>query len=153
MISPVLVDRALGVAAAAANRTAAAREHLLEAEGLARRFGLQPELALSLLQRGAFDPTALADGERLAQALDMHALARRVLQSGGGQRAQRIARLSERELEVLRLVAQGRTNRDIGEILVLSEKTVARHLTTIFSKTGVDNRSAATAFALRHGLA
>ncbi len=60
---------------------------------------------------------------------------------------------SECELEVLRLVAQGRTNREIARALVLSEKTVARHLTTIFTKTGVENRAGAAAYALRHGLA
>ena len=56
-------------------------------------------------------------------------------------------------LEVLGLVAQGRTNREIAAMLVLSEKTVARHLTNIFTKIGVENRAAATAFALHHGLA
>jgi DNA-binding NarL/FixJ family response regulator len=64
-----------------------------------------------------------------------------------------IAGLSDRELEVLRLVAQGRTNREIAEALVLSEKTVARHLTHIYTKTGVENRTGAAAFALRHNLA
>jgi len=68
-------------------------------------------------------------------------------------RGARVAGLSERELEVLRLVAQGRTNREIAETLVLSEKTVARHLTNIFAKTGVENRAGAAAYALRHGLA
>ncbi len=63
------------------------------------------------------------------------------------------AGLSEREAEVLRLVAAGKSNRQIAEELCLSEKTVANHLTNIFSKTGVDNRAAATAFAIRHGLA
>ena len=63
------------------------------------------------------------------------------------------AGLSEREVEVLRLVAAGHSNRKIAEQLVLSEKTVANHLTNIFIKTGTDNRAAATAFAVRHGLA
>ena len=56
-------------------------------------------------------------------------------------------------MEVLGLVAQGRTNREVAEVLSLSENTVARHLTHIFTKTGVENRAGATAFALRHGLA
>jgi DNA-binding NarL/FixJ family response regulator len=64
-----------------------------------------------------------------------------------------VAGLSNRELEVLRLLTQGRTNREIAETLTLSEKTVARHLTHIFTKTGVENRAGAVAFALRHGLA
>ena len=63
------------------------------------------------------------------------------------------AGLSSREVEVLRLVAQGKSNRQIAEALVLSEKTVINHLTSIFNKTVTDNRAAATAFAIRHGLA
>jgi DNA-binding CsgD family transcriptional regulator len=63
------------------------------------------------------------------------------------------AGLSEREAEVLRLVAAGRTNREIAESLFISEKTVANHLTSIFAKIGVENRVEATAFAIRHGLA
>ena len=61
--------------------------------------------------------------------------------------------LTEREAEVLRLVAAGKTNRQIAAELVLSEKTVARHLSNIFDKLGVSSRAAATAFALRAGIA
>jgi len=61
--------------------------------------------------------------------------------------------LSEREAEVLRLVVTGKTNREIATDLVLSEKTVARHLSNIFDKVGVSSRAAATAFALREGIA
>jgi DNA-binding CsgD family transcriptional regulator len=60
--------------------------------------------------------------------------------------------LSAREAEVLRLVAGGRTNREIATALTLSEHTVARHLQNIFAKLGVSSRSAATAFAVEHGL-
>jgi non-specific serine/threonine protein kinase len=60
--------------------------------------------------------------------------------------------LTEREAEVLRLVAAGKTNRDIAATLVISDKTVARHLENIFAKLGVSTRSAATAAALRAGL-
>ena len=95
MISPVLVDRALGVAAAAADRPAAAVQHFVEAEALARRVGLQPELALALLQHGAFDSAALAEGERVAQAIDMHELARRMLQSSTGRRTSASERQSD----------------------------------------------------------
>ena len=71
----------------------------------------------------------------------------------GGTRPHLPAGLSLREAEVLRLVAQGLSNREIAEALVISERTVANHLASIFNKTLVDNRAAATAFALRHGLA
>jgi DNA-binding NarL/FixJ family response regulator len=60
--------------------------------------------------------------------------------------------LSRRELEVLRLVASGRTNREIAATLVLSEHTVARHVQNIFGKLRVSSRTAATMFAFEHDL-
>ncbi|MCC6382606.1 MAG: response regulator transcription factor [Dehalococcoidia bacterium] len=60
--------------------------------------------------------------------------------------------LSPRELEVLQLVAEGLSNREIAERLVLSERTVINHVSHIFEKTGVENRAGATAFAFRSGL-
>jgi ATP/maltotriose-dependent transcriptional regulator MalT len=59
----------------------------------------------------------------------------------------RPARLTARELQVLRLVAAGHTNRSIGSELGLSERTVDRHLSNIFTKLGVSSRAAATAVA------
>jgi ATP/maltotriose-dependent transcriptional regulator MalT len=61
--------------------------------------------------------------------------------------------LTERELEVLRLVAEGKTNDEIASALVVSKHTVRRHLQNIFAKLGVTSRSAATAYAFRHDLA
>lgn len=61
--------------------------------------------------------------------------------------------LSAREAEVLRLVAAGKSNREIAAALSLSAKTVENHLTNAYGKLGVDNRAAATAYAVRHGLA
>jgi ATP/maltotriose-dependent transcriptional regulator MalT len=61
--------------------------------------------------------------------------------------------LTARELEVLRLVAAGRTNPQIAADLFLSEKTVARHLSNIFGKTNVTSRTAAAAYAFQHHLA
>ncbi|MFN8540248.1 MAG: tetratricopeptide repeat protein [Thermomicrobiales bacterium] len=61
--------------------------------------------------------------------------------------------LTARECEVLRLVAQGRTNREIAALLSLSDRTVARHLSNIFDKLNVPSRAGATAFALRAGIA
>jgi DNA-binding NarL/FixJ family response regulator len=60
--------------------------------------------------------------------------------------------LTARELEVLRLVASGASNKAIAAELVLSEKTVERHLSNIFAKLGVSSRAAATAFAYEHRL-
>jgi DNA-binding NarL/FixJ family response regulator len=58
--------------------------------------------------------------------------------------------LTEREAQVLRLVGAGRTNREIAAELYLSEKTVARHLSNIFTKIGVSSRASATAYAYEH---
>jgi len=62
------------------------------------------------------------------------------------------AGLTEREAEVLRLVATGLTNNEIAGRLYLSAKTVSRHLSNIFTKIGVTSRAAATAFAFEHGV-
>ena len=61
-------------------------------------------------------------------------------------------RLSGREVEVLQLVARGHTNQQIADTLILSPKTVARHLSNIFDKIEADNRSAATAYVFERGL-
>jgi DNA-binding CsgD family transcriptional regulator len=60
--------------------------------------------------------------------------------------------LTPREVEVLAAVARGRTNRQIAGALRISDKTVARHLSNIFTKLGLASRSAATAYAYEHGL-
>ena len=61
--------------------------------------------------------------------------------------------LTPRELEVLRLIAHGKTNRTIAHDLEISEKTVARHVSNIFTKLDLSSRAAATAYAFTHGLA
>ena len=173
-LAPVLIDRGLGVAALVGGDVAAARRHLVAAEAEARAAGMRPELALTLLQRGLLERQLLTSGGRprsataggplaeglgLCAELGMQELGRRTLspapaESGrGSRRGVSLAGLSRRELDVLRLVAEGRTNREIAATLVLSENTVARHLTNIFTKIGAENRAGATAFALRHGLA
>ena len=59
--------------------------------------------------------------------------------------------LSEREAEVLRLLAQGFTNKDIAQMLILSVRTVETHLRSIYSKLGVRSRTEAVLWAVRHG--
>jgi DNA-binding CsgD family transcriptional regulator len=89
--------------------------------------------------------------ERLGAAPDIAALAAleaRDKREGRGARKG----LSPRELEVLRLVASGKTNRVIARELCLSEKTIDRHVSNIFAKTNVASRAAATAYAYQHGL-
>jgi DNA-binding NarL/FixJ family response regulator len=172
---PLTIDRALALAAAGRGDVPAALRHLTDAEALARRARIRPELALVLLQRGRLEQdhapivgadstrarAATAEGLRLCKELGMRPPGRHLPgQSGpaasgaGGRRGQAWpAGLSDREVEVLRLVAQGRTNRAIAGELVLSESTVANHVFSIFAKTGAENRAAAAAYALRHGLA
>jgi two-component system, NarL family, response regulator NreC len=60
--------------------------------------------------------------------------------------------LTDREVEVLRLIAAGLTNNEIAGELYLSSKTVSRHLSNIFTKIGVSSRAGATAFAFEHDL-
>ena len=59
--------------------------------------------------------------------------------------------LTRRETEVLGLLAQGLNNREIAGVMWLSDRTVERHITSLYRKIGVARRSEATAFALRHG--
>jgi DNA-binding CsgD family transcriptional regulator len=109
---------------------ARARSLLGEAQAIYRRYGNDAEVRRL--------------GERL-RALPT--------QPGARSPAPLPAGLSAREAEVLRLVADGKGNREIAAALHLSASTVAHHLTSIYTKAGVDNRSAAAAFAIRHGLA
>jgi DNA-binding CsgD family transcriptional regulator len=81
--------------------------------------------------------------ERLGAKPDIDRLASRPSDSHG---------LSRRQLEVLRLVASGKSNREIAAVLVISEHTVARHLQNIFARLDVSSRYAATAFAFEHDL-
>jgi DNA-binding NarL/FixJ family response regulator len=60
--------------------------------------------------------------------------------------------LSAREVEVLRLIAVGKSNREIAGRLVISVNTVFQHVRSILNKTGCSNRTEAAAYALRHGL-
>jgi DNA-binding CsgD family transcriptional regulator len=66
--------------------------------------------------------------------------------------AQSPAGLSTRELEVLRLVAGGKSNAQIADELVISQNTVIRHVSNIFAKTGVANRAEAASYAHRNGI-
>ena len=70
----------------------------------------------------------------------------------GRHPAGRAGGLTPREVQVLRLVATGKTNRAIAAELVLSERTVDRHVSNIFTKLGVSSRAAATAWAYEHRL-
>jgi len=63
----------------------------------------------------------------------------------------RFRQLTSREREVLQLMAEGKSNRQIGEALFISEKTVKNHVSNIFQKLGVDDRTQAVVLAIKHG--
>ncbi len=71
---------------------------------------------------------------------------------GAGAMPRRACGLTDREVEVLLLIAGGRSNRAIADQLYISAKTVARHVSNIFTKLGVSSRAAATAKAFEHQL-
>ena len=168
-----LVDRVLGMLAALRGDWQAAATHFAAAEVTARREDLHPERARILqgqaeveLARG--DQTSFLRGrDRLNEAcalfeeLGMLTSAQHVrrrlhsLSHSPGPLTSPVlpAHLTQREVEVLKLVTQGKSNRLIAQALCLTEKTVTNHLTHIFNKTGCESRAAAAAFALRHGLA
>jgi DNA-binding NarL/FixJ family response regulator len=86
--------------------------------------------------------------ERVGAAPDVASVGSLLDEAGPGE----TGRLTDRELQVLRLVAAGRSNRAIAGELVLSKRTVDRHVMNIFAKLGVTSRAAATAYAYEHGL-
>jgi len=90
----------------------------------------------------------------LAQAIDLATAVAEEIQAGPGVPTDVGAPhgLTARELEVLRLTASGRSDKEIGALLYISPRTVSRHLQSIYSKLGVNSRTAASAFAHRLGL-
>jgi DNA-binding NarL/FixJ family response regulator len=167
-----LVDRVLGMLALHASQWDVAGVHLAVAESIARREGLQPELARTLSEQARLEVARGGQGsttrarQRLQQALalfealdmsDSIGCVRRQLRALSHQSREPLspplpANLTQREVAVLKLVAQGKSNGQIAQALGLSEKTVTNHLTHIFNKTVSANRAAATAFAIHHGL-
>jgi DNA-binding NarL/FixJ family response regulator len=168
-----LVDRVLGMIALHDERWEVAARHLAAAEAIARREELRPELArvfmaqahLEVARGGQGSTTRAAklyrQGLALFEELGMSVSAAHVCQQVRTLSHQARAPLSpalpanltQREVTVLKLVVQGKSNRQIAQELALSEKTVTNHLTHIFNKTACDNRTAATTFAIHHGLA
>jgi ATP/maltotriose-dependent transcriptional regulator MalT len=105
--------------------------------------------------RDCGDDEAAAAAFRMAAALFDHIGARAIADAPTGATLSTEtlpAGLTDREVEVLRLVSAGLTNRDIAAALFLSAKTVSRHLSNIFTKIGVTSRAAATAYAFEHAL-
>jgi DNA-binding NarL/FixJ family response regulator len=161
LASPVVSATAAGAAGAlrlAEGDPAAALERLRRAVAGWRELGLPYEEARARLATGAAlrmlgdeaggrveIEAARAGFDRLGAAADARQ-AGAVLQ---GRRARHL--LTDREVEVLRLVASGSSNRDIAGALHLSEHTVARHLQNVFAKLGVSSRAAAISRAIEQG--
>jgi DNA-binding NarL/FixJ family response regulator len=123
-----------------AEQAAYCRVRLVDALGHAGAADLAAELAAA--HRCALDLGAV----KLLEDLDT--LARRHRVKLPGAPAQRgLGSLTARESEVLELLAQGRTNREIGETLFISEKTASVHVSNILAKLGVGNRGEAAAMA------
>lgn len=101
------------------------------------------------------DPLALAQAIRSVR--DGHLLfapeaVGALLRGAGGDRHPELAELTEREREVLAEIARGRSNREIARSLAVAEKTVKTHVSSLFTKLGVQDRTQAALFAVRHGV-
>ncbi|MCA9986567.1 MAG: response regulator transcription factor [Anaerolineales bacterium] len=113
--------------------------------------------ALSYLLKDV-GPEALADAVRQAshgEAVLHPRIAARVVQEIHGSREDAVnafSELSERELEVLRLIAAGHSNREIAELLFISEKTVKSHVSNILGKLHLADRTQAAVYAWREGI-
>ena len=94
---------------------------------------------------------AVADGEMLLSREDL-ARSLRGLSESASLAQDLIHPLSERELDVLRLLATGLSNREIGELLFITENTIKTHVIHIIGKLGVSDRVQAAVWAARHGL-
>ncbi|WP_077488146.1 LuxR C-terminal-related transcriptional regulator [Sinomonas mesophila] len=90
------------------------------------------------------EASAAAEDARAAEAYERLGVRRPGSEAPGG--------LSRRECEVLALVAEGRSNREIGDRLFISDRTVGRHLTNIYAKIGVTSRTQAARYAVEHGM-
>jgi ATP/maltotriose-dependent transcriptional regulator MalT len=122
----------LAVVLTTEERLTAARAETTAALGVFRQLGADAETARA---------------ERMLERLDLDRPSGDVGATAGSLR-----KLSRREVEVLALVAEGLTNHEIAERLVLSEHTVHRHVTNILRKLGLPSRTAAASLAAHHGL-
>ncbi len=169
-----LTPRVLGLIAAITRSWDKAQTHCEDAIEIAAKARSRPELARACLdyarmlaardRKGDLQQAAqlLTTASPLLADLSMEHLLNSANELAERLRAPAIPaparaaypdRLSSREVEVLTLVARGRSNQQIADELVLSPKTVARHVSNIFDKIRVDNRSGATAYAFERGLA
>jgi len=164
----VAVDRLLGQLAYAIGDIPKAAGHFEDALEFCRKAGYTPEytwscwgFASALLERREFGDKGraevlLSEALETAKDLGMPPLLARVeeLASSIGEPSAPVypEGLTQREVEVLRLVAAGKTDREIAEELIIAIRTVTTHVGNILNKTGASNRAEAASFATRHGL-
>jgi DNA-binding NarL/FixJ family response regulator len=117
----------------------------------------EPSGVESALQTGATgfiskhtEPAELAPALRTILAGEQHVFAR-PNPDNASTRARQLG-LTSRELEILTAIAHGQTNKTIAAVLGLSEQTIRYHLTNLYRKLGVHNRTAASAYAIEHAL-
>jgi DNA-binding CsgD family transcriptional regulator/tetratricopeptide (TPR) repeat protein len=160
-------ERLAGRLARAAGQPRTALARFESALGFCRRSGYRPELARTcydyanaLLESDGRKDRAKAaalieEAEQVAGQLDMGPLAAPIARFRSRYRI-RLQRkpggLSTRELEVLRLIAAGKANKEIAAILAISMNTVANHVARVLAKTGASNRTGAAAYAAQHHL-
>lgn len=162
--------RVLGLLARTMNRIDNAVTHFEDSLDFCSMAGTRPELAwtaydyaCTLLQCGDSGDhyrvaTLVNQALAISTELGMHPLVERVVALQEEVRQLSVGTpeypvgLTPREVEVLRLVAAGKSNTDIAEELVLSVRTVERHISNIYGKTGSGGRASATAFAFTSGL-
>ena len=160
------MDRYLGMTAAVLGDWDRAEEHFHAALALNTRLGARTWLAHTaywyarmLLARNAGEDRSHARGQLglalgLAKTIGLTGLARRAAELGTdvAPAATLPDGLSQREVEILVELARGRSNREIGRVLHISEHTAANHIRSILRKTRCANRTEAAGYALRHGL-
>jgi DNA-binding CsgD family transcriptional regulator len=159
-------DRYLGMLASTLGEWERAQEHFERALATNRAMDARTwlahtcyEYARMLIARGGErrggGAELLAEGEQLASAIGLAALRKRIAELGGAQTPPSGLPdgLSAREAQILRLVARGLSNREIGAELTISEHTAANHVRSILRKTGCSNRTEAASYAHRHALA
>jgi len=159
-------DRYLGMLAATLGDHDRAIEHFEQALESNRTMGATTWVAHTLFAYGrtlrargndgdALQASALlGEAAALAERVGMPTLLARARALGGRIERARVPPddLTGRELDILRLVASGRSNREIGETLFISQHTVANHVRSILRKTGTANRTEAAGYAHRHAL-
>ena len=166
----ICIDRILGLLANTMGDWDLASGHFETALDFCRRAGHMPEVAWSahdyaeaLAQRhGPGDiaqaKSLLGESSAICTELGINGLSMRlpVLQELADSTPARASAgpdgLTQREVDVIRLVAAGRTDREIAEDLIISIRTVTTHVGNILNKTGTANRAEAAAYAVRHGL-